>query len=285
MSNKRNNNSNDHNDKINHNDNNHNNNDDDDDDDNNNNINNNDCNNDDKTIIDRFMITLTNKWWSLTMIVVIIIIIIDHHDDLGVVKMIIVVVIIIITMPLMIHHHHQQQQQQQQHRQDIDGWWRGFFILFLNYMNWLRETYSNDSAFIILVIVSYCGQQIYFTHKHATTICSQAIPLTMNHRDLIPYRQIKTKYRNINLYHGCTAHVCTAKTGDSHINRLQSIQCLIVSGLGGTVIVGGRCNTRIVRLATRKIAITFLIFGRSLPNFSQTWAMFRCNTYVILKKI
>ena len=156
------------------------------------------------------MITLTN-WWSLIMIVVIIIIIIDHHDDLGVVKMIIVVVIIIITMPLMIHHHHhqqQQQQQQQQHRQDIDGWWRGFFILFLNYMNWIRETYSNDSAFIILVIVSYCGQQIYFTYKHATTICSQAIPLTMNHRDLIPYRQIKTKYRNINLYHGCTAHVC-----------------------------------------------------------------------------
>ena len=76
----------------------------------------------------------------------------------------------------------------------------------------------------------------------------------------------------------------TAKTGDSHMNRLQSIQCLIVSGLGGTVIVGGRCNTRIVRLAIRKIAITFLIFGRSLPNFSQTWAMFRCNTYVILKK-
>ena len=37
----------------------------------------------------------------------------------------------------------------------------------------------------------------------------------------------------------------TAKTGDSHMNRLQSIQCLIVSGLGGTVIVGGRCNTRI----------------------------------------
>ena len=77
----------------------------------------------------------------------------------------------------------------------------------------------------------------------------------------------------------------TAKTGDSHMNRLQSIQCLIVSGLGGTVIVGGRCNTRIVRLAIRKIAITFLIFRRSLPNFSQTWAMFRCNTYVILKKI
>ena len=282
MSNKRNNNSNDHNDKINHNDNNHNNNDDDDD--NNNNINNNDCNNDDKTIIDRFMITLTNKWWSLIMIVVIIIIIIDHHDDLGVVKMIIVVVIIIITMPLMIHHH-QQQQQQQQHRQDIDGWWRGFFILFLNNMNWLRETYSNDSAFIILVIVSYCGQQIYFTHKHATTICSQAIPLTMNHRDLIPYRQIKTKYRILTYIMDVLHMFATAKTGDSHINRLQSIQCLIVSGLGGTVIVGGRCNTRIVRLATRKIAITFLIFGRSLPNFSQAWAMFRCNTYVILKKI
>ena len=77
----------------------------------------------------------------------------------------------------------------------------------------------------------------------------------------------------------------TAKTGDSHMNRLQSIQCLIVSGLGGTVIVGGRCNTRIVRLAIRKIAITFLIFRRSLPNFSQTWAMFRCNIYVILRKI
>ena len=77
----------------------------------------------------------------------------------------------------------------------------------------------------------------------------------------------------------------TAKTGDSHINRLQSIQCLIVSGLGGTVIVGGRCNIRIVRLAIRKIVITFSIFGRSLPNFSQTWAMFRCNTYVILRKI
>ena len=117
------------------------------------------------------------------------------------------------------HHHHavdgfiiiissSSSSSSKQHRQDIDGWWRGFFILFLNYMNWLRETYSNDSAFIILVIVSYCGQQIYFTHKHATTICSQAIPLTMNHRDLIPYRQIKTKYRNINLYHGCTAHVC-----------------------------------------------------------------------------
>ena len=59
----------------------------------------------------------------------------------------------------------------------------------------------------------------------------------------------------------------TAKTGDSHMNRLQSIQCLIVSGLGGTVIVGGRCNTRIARLAIRKIAITFLIFGRSLPIF------------------
>ena len=77
----------------------------------------------------------------------------------------------------------------------------------------------------------------------------------------------------------------TAKTGDSHINRLQSIQCLIVSGLGGTVIVGGRCNIRIVRLAIRKIVITFSIFRRSLPNFSQTWAMFRCNTYVILSKL
>ena len=50
----------------------------------------------------------------------------------------------------------------------------------------------------------------------------------------------------------------TAKTGDSHMSRLQSIQCLIVSGLGGTVIVGGRCNTLIVRLAIRKIAITFI---------------------------
>ena len=59
----------------------------------------------------------------------------------------------------------------------------------------------------------------------------------------------------------------------------------LVSGLGGTVIVGGRCNTQIVRLAIRKIAITFLIFGRSLPNFLQTWEMFRCNTYVILRKI
>ena len=76
-----------------------------------------------------------------------------------------------------------------------------------------------------------------------------------------------------------------AKTGDSHMNRLQSIQCLIVSGLGGTVIVVGRCNTHIVRLAIRKITITFSIFGRSLPNFSQTWAMFRFNTYVILRKI
>ena len=44
-------------------------------------------------------------------------------------------------------------------------------------------------------------------------------------------------------------------------------------------------NTQIVRLAIRKIAITFLIFGRSLPNFSQTREMFRCNTYVILRKI
>ena len=59
----------------------------------------------------------------------------------------------------------------------------------------------------------------------------------------------------------------------------------LVSGLGGKVIVGDRCNTKIVRLAIRKIAITLSIFGRSLPIFSQTWEMFRCNTYVILRKI
>ena len=103
------------------------------------------------------------------MIVVIIIIIIDHRDDLGVVKIIIVVVIIIITMPLM---DSSSSAAAATACQDIDGWWRGFFILFLNYMNWIRETYSNDPAFIMLVIVSYCGQQIYFTYKHATTICS-----------------------------------------------------------------------------------------------------------------
>ena len=67
-------------------------------------------------------------------------------------------------------HHHHHQQQQQQHRQDVGGWWRGFFIMFLNYMNWIREKYSNDSAFIMLVIVTYCGKQIYFTYNHATTI-------------------------------------------------------------------------------------------------------------------
>ena len=281
MSNKKNNNSNDHNDKINHNDNNHNNNDDDDDD-----INNNDCKNDDKTIIDRFMITLTN-WRSLIMIVVIIIIIIDHHDDLGVVKMIIVVVIIIITMPLVDSSSSSSSAAAAAATASSGHWWMvtRLFHLFLNYMNWIRETYSNDSAFIMLVIVSYCGQQIYFTYKMQLrfVVKQSRWPWIIG----IWYHIGKSRQSiEILTYIMDVLHMfATAKTGDSHMNRLQSIRCLIVSGLGGTVIVGGRCNTRIVRLAIWKIAITFLILGRSLPNFSQTWAMFRCNTYVILKKI
>ena len=163
-----------------------------------------------------------------------------------------------------------------------DGWWRGFFFLFLNYMNWIRETYSNDSAFIMLVIVdnkfiSHTRVQLRFVVKQSRW------PWIIG----IWYHIGKSRQSiEILTYIMDVLHLfATAKTGDSHMNRLQSIQCLIVSGLGGTFIVGGRCNTRIVRLAIRKIAITFLIFGRSLPNFSQTWAMFRCNTYVILKKI
>ena len=208
MNNKKSNNSNDHNDKNNHNDKNDNN---DYDNDNNNNY-----NNDDKTIIDRFMITPTN-WWSLIMIVAIIIIIIDHHDDLGMVMMIIVVVIIIIiiiiiTMSL-------RDAAAATAATASSGWWRGLFHSVLKII-WIEcgQIYSND----------YCAYQIYFTYQHTTTIV-----VKQSRRPWIigSWYHIGKSRRCIRIftYIMVVLHMfSTAKTGNSHINRLQSIQCLIV---------------------------------------------------------
>ena len=39
----------------------------------------------------------------------------------------------------------------------------------------------------------------------------------MNHRDLIPYRQIKTKYKTFTYIMDVLHMFATAKTGDSHM--------------------------------------------------------------------
>ena len=118
------------------------------------------------------------------------------------------------------------QQQQPQRRQDVDGWWWSLFhsIKFI----WIEygQIYSNDSAFKMLVI--YCGYQIYFTYQHTTTIAvkqSQRPWIIGSWYHIGKSRQcIKIFTYIMDVLHMFS----TSKTGDSHINRLQTIQYLIV---------------------------------------------------------
>ena len=121
------------------------------------------------------------------------------------------------------------QQQQPQRRRDVNGWWRSLFHSVLKII-WIEygQIYSNDSAFKMLVIVSYCGYLIYFTYQHTTTIV-----VKQSRRPWIigSWYHIGKSRQCIKIftYIMDVLHMfSTAKTGDSHINRLQSIQCLIV---------------------------------------------------------
>ena len=118
--------------------------------------------------------------------------------------------------------------QQPQRRQDVDGWRRSLFhsikIIWIEY----GQIYLNDSTFKMLVIVSYCGYQIYFTHQHTTTI---AVKQSQRPWIIGSWYHIGKSRQCIKIFTyimDILLMFSTSKTGDSHINRLQTIQCLIV---------------------------------------------------------